>query len=58
MIYDFYGRLFYQVELNTSFNQLQLIANKLESGIYVGNLLIDGVLVKSEKLVKSDIVLK
>ena len=53
MLYDIYGKLIYQVGLNTSINQLQVVANKLESGIYVANLLIDGVLEKSLKLVKN-----
>jgi hypothetical protein len=52
MLYDIYGKLIYQVGLNTSINQLQVVANKLVSGVYMASLVIDGIIVKSEKIIK------
>jgi hypothetical protein len=53
MLYDLYGRLIYQVELNTSINQLQVVADKVESGFYLASLLVDGKVVKTEKLIRN-----
>jgi hypothetical protein len=52
MLYDVYGKLLYQIGLTTSLNQLQVIASSLKAGMYVAVLVVDGVVVASEKVIK------
>jgi hypothetical protein len=51
-LYDICGKLVYQIGLTTSVNQLQVVASSLKAGIYVASLVVDGVLVKTEKIIK------
>jgi hypothetical protein len=50
---DIYGKLVYQIGLNTSMNQLQVVASSLKPGIYFASLLINGAIINTEKLIKN-----
>jgi subtilisin family serine protease len=49
-IYDIGGRIVESVRLTESVAQITLSRNNLQSGSYIGNLVIDGRIVKSEKI--------
>jgi hypothetical protein len=51
-LYDVYGKLVYQIGLTTSVNQLQVVASSLKAGIYVASLVVDGAIIKTEKIIK------
>jgi hypothetical protein len=53
MLYDIYGKLVYQIGLTTSVNQLQVVASALKPGLYFASLVVDGVLISTEKLIKN-----
>jgi hypothetical protein len=51
-LYDVYGKLVYQIGLTTSVNQLQVVASSLKPGIYFASLVVDGAIIKTEKIIK------
>jgi len=52
MLYDVYGKLVYQIGLTTSVNQLQVVASSLKAGVFFASLVVDGVLVSTDKIIK------
>jgi len=51
---DIYGRLVYSTPLSMTINQLQIDASSLTAGVYVVSLIVDSVIISSEKIVKSE----
>ena len=49
---DVLGSLVYATPLNTNINQLQVVASTLKAGMYVASLVVDGVVVGSQKIIK------
>jgi hypothetical protein len=49
---DIMGKLVYSTPLTININQLQVVASSLKAGMYVGCLVVDRVVVSSEKIVK------
>jgi hypothetical protein len=53
-LYDIQGKLVYQTELNMNDDKSILTLDKLDNGLYFGKIYADGILVKTEKIVKSN----
>jgi Secretion system C-terminal sorting domain/Concanavalin A-like lectin/glucanases superfamily len=53
-LFDIQGKLVYQTELNTNDDKAILALDKLDNGLYFGSVYADGILVKTEKIVKSN----
>jgi hypothetical protein len=53
-LHDVQGKLVYQTELNTNDDKVILTLDKLDNGLYFGKVYADGILVKTEKIVKSN----
>jgi hypothetical protein len=53
ILYDIYGKWIYQVGLNTSVNQLQVVTNNMENGVYIASLVINGITIKTLKIIKN-----
>jgi len=51
-LYDVYGRLVYSTPFTLNVNQLQVVAGALKPGFYFASLIVDGVLVSTEKIIK------
>jgi hypothetical protein len=50
---DIMGKLVYSTPLTINVNQLQVVASALKPGLYFASLVVDGVLVSTEKLIKN-----
>ena len=50
---DVMGYLIYSTPLTINVNQLQVVASSLKPGVYFASLIVDGGLVKTEKVVKN-----
>jgi hypothetical protein len=53
-LFDVQGKLVYQTELSTNEDKAILTLDKLDNGLYFGKVYADGILVKTEKIVKSN----
>jgi hypothetical protein len=51
-LYDIYGKLVYQTGLTKEVRQLQVVASSLKAGMYIASLVVDRVVVCSEKVIK------
>jgi hypothetical protein len=53
-LFDVQGKLVYQTELSTNEYKTVLALDKLDNGLYFGKVYADGILIKTEKIVKSN----